>query len=154
MLTVKSSFKNYEADSKNPIERKEYIEVADLFHKFLMQKVLDGEEIELPQKLGLLSIIGRKVKVRFNEDGTPRGLSPNWGKTKALWARDPIAKENKQRVFNLNQHTSGVRYRFHWSKLNVTVPHKTLYSLRLSRENKRAVNRLVVEEGKEYIIKI
>ena len=114
-------------------------------------KLLSTGEIILPERLGKLSIFGKKVNVRI-EDGEIKGLAPDWVKTKQLWDSDEEAKNNKQLVYHFNEETNGIRYKFFWSKNRVLVSNKTLYNLRMTRSNKRELSRLV-REGKEYLIK-
>ena len=106
---------------------------------------------KLTERLGKLSIFGKKVKVRI-EDGEIKGLAPDWVKTKELWESDSTAKERKQLVYHFNEDTNGIRYKFSWSKNRVLVSNKTLYTLRMTRTNKRELSKLV-REGKEYLIK-
>jgi hypothetical protein len=119
--------------------------------KFLSSKLLSTGEIIIPERLGKLSIFGKKVKIRI-EDGEIKGLAPDWVKTKELWDSDPVAKQNKQLVYHFNEETNGIRYKFAWSKNRVLVSNKTLYNLKMTRSNKRGLSKLV-REGREYLIK-
>lgn len=147
--SIKDSYKLYRENKENKISLKDYLKISAGYNKFLMNKVLEGETVTLPAKFGTLAIVGRKQKIRYNENGDVVGLAPDWVKTKALWNSNPKAKENRQRVFHTNEHSSMMRYRFHWSKARVLVTNKTLYALRMTRENKRAVNQRI-NKGQEY----
>ncbi len=150
---VRDSYKLYKESAENVVDLKTYILYANEFNKFLAEKVLEGEEVTLPARFGTLSIIGRKEKVRFNEDGSIKGLAPDWVKTKKLWAENEIAKEKKQIVYHTNSHTDNTRYKFFWSKQRILIQNKILYSLRMTRTNKRLVNDLVTNQGKQYVTK-
>ena len=147
---TRDSYIVYKNMSVNPINISEYVQIINQFMKFLILKLLSTGEIILPERLGRLSIFGKKVNVRI-EDGEIKGLAPDWVKTKQLWDSDPIAKQNKQLVYHFNEETNGIRYKFSWSKNRVLVSNKTLYNLRMTRSNKRELSRLV-REGKEYLI--
>ena len=149
MKNLRESYKLYKNTVENPVDIKVYLRLAADYNKFLISKVLDGKEVTLPSRMGTLSIVGRKQKVKFDEEGNPTGLAPDWVRTKLLWARDSIAKANRKLLFHLNSHTENVRYKFLWSKKNVLVENKTLYSLRLTRTNKRAVHKKIIE-GAQY----
>lgn len=149
---IRKSYKLYRKLSKKPIEVKHYIYLANDYNKFLMEKVFEGEEVTLPMKLGTLSIIGRKQEIKFNEDGVPN-LAPNWGKTKKLWDSNHLAKEKKTIIYCLNEETNGVRYKVAWSKRLMMVENKILYSLKMTRENKRRINKELVVNKKEYFVK-
>ena len=147
---TRDSYVVYKNMSDNPINISEYVQIINQFMKFLILKLLSTGEIILPERLGRLSIFGKKVNVRI-EDGEIKGLAPDWVKTKELWDSDLIAKQNKQLVYHFNEETNGIRYKFAWSKNRVLVSNKTLYNLRMTRSNKRELSRLV-REGKEYLI--
>lgn len=149
---IRKSYSLYRKTVENPInDLKKYINIANEYNKFLFEKVLDGEEITLPGKMGTMYIIGTKQKITFNEEGKPI-LPIDWVKTFQLRKNNPIAKEEKKVIYQLNQHTNGVRYKIHWSKRRILVENKTLFSLRMTRTNKRAINK-AIEQGKEYLIK-
>ena len=147
---TRDSYVVYKNMSDNPINISEYVQIINQFMKFLILKLLSTGEIILPERLGRLSIFGKKVNVRI-EDGEIKGLAPDWVKTKQLWDSDAEAKKNKQLVYHFNEETNGIRYKFSWSKNRVLVSNKTLYNLRMTRSNKRELSKLV-REGKEYLI--
>ena len=147
---TRDSYVVYKNMSDNPINISEYVQIINQFMKFLILKLLSTGEIILPERLGRLSIFGKKVNVRI-EDGEIKGLAPDWVKTKQLWDSDKEAKNNKQLVYHFNEETNGIRYKFAWSKNRVLVSNKTLYNLRMTRSNKRELSKLV-REGKEYLI--
>lgn len=148
---TRDSYIVYKNQSDCPIDISKYLKIINQFMKFLSIKLLSTGEIQLPERLGKVSVIGKKVKVRL-EDGEIKGLTPDWVKTKELWGEDPVAKENKQLVYHFNEDTNGVRYRFFWSKNRVLVTNKTFYNFRLTRTNKRDLSKLI-KQGKEYLIK-
>ena len=147
---TRDSYVVYKNMSVNPINISQYVQIINHFMKFLSSKLLSTGEINIPERLGKLSIFGKKVNVRI-EDGEIKGLAPDWVKTKQLWESDEEAKNNKQLVYHFNEETNGIRYKFSWSKNRVLVSNKTLYNLRMTRSNKRELSRLV-REGKEYLI--
>ncbi len=149
---VRDSYKFYKSISRLPVDCKTYIAICNDFNKFLAEKVLDGEEVTLPARMGSLSILGRKQKIRFDEEGNVQGLAPDWVKTKQLWENNSEAKANKKVVYHTNEHSSQIRYKFLWSKMNVLVTNKTLYALLMTRTNKRAVHEKIMN-GTEYLTK-
>ena len=147
---TRDSYVIYKNISENPVDIKKFIRIANSFMKFLSKKLFDKGTIILPEKLGKLNIVGKKVKVRV-ENGEIKGLAPDWVNTKKLWEKDSEAKEKKQLVYHFNEETNGIRYKFFWSKNRVLVSNKTLYNLKMTRSNKRELSKLV-REGKEYLI--
>lgn len=148
---INDSYVVYKNISNDPIDKSIYLQITNQFMKFLSSKLLSQGEINIPERLGKLSIYGKKVKVKV-EDGQIKGLAPDWVKTKELWESDKEAKNKKQLVYHFNEETNGIRYKYVWSKNRVLVSNKTLYNLRMTRTNKRELSKLV-KEGKEYLIK-
>ncbi len=149
MKNIRTSYRQYKKECEEVVDIKTYIDIATRYIKFLMEKVVEGYEVTLPSRLGSLKIVGTKQEIRF-EEGKVKGLSPNWKRTKELWESNPEAKEKKQLVYNTNEHSDGIRYKYIWSKRRVLVTNKTLYSLRMTRENKRRIYKAVMA-GKEYV---
>lgn len=150
---LKSSYKVYKNSVERPIDVKNYLLIVGDFLQFLIQKVLEGHEVTLPNRLGKLSIIGREQKITIEKNGKIKGLAPDWVKTKELWEKNPEARKNKKLVYHTNNKTGGITYRYFWAKKNVIILNKNLYSLRLTRTNKRAASSLI-NSGKEYETKI
>lgn len=148
---LRDSYKKYIETTESPVDIKTYMLINSDFNKFLVNKVLEGKEVTLPARLGTLSIIGRKPNLKF-EEGRVKGLAPDWVKTKKLWNENEEAKEKKTLLYHTNSHTDGYRYKWNWSKRNVMIENKTLYSLQMTRTNKRAVHKKIIE-GTPYITK-
>lgn len=147
---VRDSYKLYKAERENPVDIKIYVSIVSGFVKFLIRKLFQRGEIALPERMGIISILGKKSKITI-EEGQIKGLAPDWKSTNELWERDEEAKANKQLVFHFNEETNGIRYRFFWSKNRMMVSNKTLYKLVMTRTNKRELAKLI-KEGKEYQI--
>jgi hypothetical protein len=148
---IRDSYALYKETSDNPVDIKTYIELANDYNKFLCHHVHEGFEVVLPMRMGTLSIVGTKPEIKFDEDGKPK-LPTNWPATIKLWNKDPQAKEEGRKVYHTNDHSDGIRYKYFWSKKRMFVTQKNLYSLKMTRENKRKVPELVAE-GKEYYVK-
>lgn len=148
---ARDSYKLYKSISENPISSKDYLDIGAGYREFMIEKVLEGEEVTIPAKIGTLAIVGTKRKLRFNDDGTPI-LPPDWKATKALWDRNPEAKRLKKRVFCTNEHTGGVVFKLLWSKRRVPMENKSLFAFRLVKGHKIAINKSI-ESGKEYLTK-
>lgn len=149
MKNLRESYKLYKESVENPVDIKTYLILTADYNKFLIDKVLEGKEVTLPSRMGTLSILGKEQKIRFNDEGKIVGLAPDWVKTKELWESNEEAKKEKKLIYHTNSHTDNVRYKYLWSKRNVLVENKTLYSLRLTRTNKRAVHKKILE-GAQY----
>ena len=147
---IKDSYAPYfYSTASQPISKTDYVDICERYMKFLMNKIQEGHEVTLPQRLGFMKIVGKKESISFDEEGKIKGLSPNWKKTKELWDSCSPCKEKKQLIYNENTHSSNIRYKYFWSKKTSYVSNMSLYSLIISRSNKRAVYKNIME-GKEY----
>ena len=140
----------YQENDKNPIDTKEFRKIVNGFHQFIADKIIEGETVRLPEKLGELKIVGKKVTPRIDpETGNVVGLAPDWGETRKLWAKCPECEEEKQLVYHLNEHTDGIRYKVAWGKTGVFLHNRDFYAFTAVRSLKRALKG-AIDRGKEY----
>ena len=151
MKNIRDSYRTYKSMSENPIDVKSYVKLVNLFCKFIAKKVLEGEEVKLPSRTGTLSVKGKKPKIELDEDGKLMNHPVDYKSTFELWKSCPECKERRQKVYHLNEHSLGIRYKFFWSKKRVLVENKTFYTMRLTRTNKRRLAKLI-KQGKEYYV--
>lgn len=146
---IRDSYKLYKAEVEKPQPIDTYLDIAERFNEFIVDLLIDGQTVKLPERLGSLYIVGTKTKPRLDENGNVQGLSPNWKETYKLWNSNPKAKEDKVLVYHFNERTNGIRYKLHWEKKKVFVANKYFYSFVLSRTNKRRIHQEILN-GKEY----
>lgn len=146
---VFSFYKKYYKNTED-ISRRVFSDISNMYVKFLISKVIEGKEVYLPQNCGRLSIVGTKEKVKIDKEGNITGLSPNWRKTKELWDISEEARKNKKLVYNTNEHSEGIRYRFKWHKRNVNAYYKSLFSLRVAKPNKDFFRKNVKNKKSRY----
>lgn len=146
----KDSYNYYKKEKENPVNEKVYMNILSMYMKYLIEKILEGCIISFPKKLGNVYIVGNKENIKI-EEGCIKGLSPDWKKTNELWGQFPEEKTKKTIIYNLNEHTGGIRYKYMWNKKKVVLNYITLYSLKITRENKRKLVRKIKEDKKEYI---
>lgn len=153
MNNILASYKNYRAAGGGlEVSRKDYCKIVNEFNKHIMDLVFEGDTVKLPEKMGTLSIKGRKIEPEVDQEtGEIINQAVDYGETKKLWARCPECKERKQVVYHLNEHSDNIRYKFFWSKERMIVENKLFYSMIFTRTNKRNVSQLV-QGGKDYYV--
>ena len=150
---TRKSYKLYKNNSDNSVSIKTYTDIVYEFNKFLIKKVLEGDKITLPCRMGYLYVLGKKQNIKFDDNGNVVGLAPDWVSTKKLRSANEQFNNQKGLLYHLNHHTDGVRYKYFWSKATVCVKFKILYSLRISRENKRTLSSNIKSNNYNYFVK-
>jgi len=153
MKNILSSYKTFrEHGGSATTTRKDFCKVANEFNKHIMEFVFDGHEVKLPERLGVISVKGKKIKTEFDKElGRISNQAIDFGETNKMWATCPECKERKQMVYHLNEHSDGVRYRYFWSRDRVLVENKLFYTMVFTRTNKRNLSHLI-KGGTEFYI--
>ena len=60
------------------------------------------------------------------------------------------SKEYDKRIYHLNEHSNGYKYRLYWSKIPRTFPDRYKYQLNFVRQNKRRLAQLIFNKH-DYI---
>ena len=89
------------------VDKQTYRKICDEFNNLLIEEILiNSGEIRLPYRLGTIRI--KKSKMKYDDKN----------KLKIDWA---ASKKLGKRIYHLNDHTGGYKYRFYWSKGVVAV---------------------------------
>jgi hypothetical protein len=98
------------------IPYKKYKEILDFImeqYSFLIsEKAMD---IKFPYRLGQIRIRKYFKSPKFEGGELVNNLPINYKATKELWESDPEAKENKQVIYLLNQHSDGYMYQIRYT---------------------------------------
>jgi hypothetical protein len=102
----------------------------------ILKHVLDGSDgFKMPFGLGYIQVGKYKPKTY-----TDRSLSVDY----------KASKEFNKRIYHLNEHSDGYKFRLHWSKVPQTFPDRYKYQLCLVRANKRRLAKLIFNKT-DYI---
>lgn len=113
-----------------------YKRVLDAMCTIITQHVLEASEgFKMPYGLGFIQI--GKYK--------PKKLD-----AKSLSVDYKASKEYDKKIYHLNEHSDGYKFRLHWSKLPQTFPDRYRYQLNLVRANKRKLAQLIFNKT-DYI---
>ena len=154
MKNILSSYKNYrKSGGTTNVGRLEFCRIINAFNKHIMLLINEGHEVKLPEKMGTLSVKGKKIETKYDEDlNRIINQSIDYGETNKLWARCPECQKNKQVIYHLNEHSDGIRYKFFWSKEKMIVENKLFYTMVFTRSNKRTLSNLITEHGRSYYV--
>lgn len=135
---------------KSRIGIKRFRKIISEYNKFFVNNVLEGESEGLPMNFGTIAITGKQQKPKIDNKGNVKGLNVDWGATQRSWKANPKLKESFKKIYHLNEHTAGVKYRIAWSRLNVLKEDKFLFKLDIARSFSLSLKDKLFE-GKEYI---
>ena len=113
-----------------------YKRILDEMCKVILEHVLERSEgFKMPYGLGFIQI-GKY---------TPKSIS-----SRSLSVDYKSSKEYGKRIYHLNEHSDGYKFRLYWSKIPRTFPDRYKYQLSLVRKNKRDLAKLIFNKH-DYI---
>lgn len=113
-----------------------YKRILDEMCKVILEHVLERSEgFKMPYGLGFIQV-GKYLPKQF----TDQSLSVDYA----------ASKEYDKRIYHLNEHSNGYKFRLYWSKIPRTFPARYKYQLGLVRQNKRRLAQLIFNK-QDYI---
>ncbi|MEE3414039.1 MAG: hypothetical protein VZR53_01565 [Prevotella sp.] len=100
-----------------------YKRILDEMCRIILDEVLNSSEgFKMPYGLGFMQVGKYKPKTLSGES-----LSVDY----------KASREYDKRIYHLNEHSNGYKYRLYWSKIPRTFPDRYKYQLCFVRQNKR-----------------
>lgn len=110
--------------------------IIDKVNKTILEQLQDASEgFKMPYGLGYIQVVKYK----------PKGYTD-----KSLSVDYKASKEYDKKIYHLNEHSQGYKFRLYWSKLPATFPDRYKYSLSFVRANKRRLAQLIFNH-QDYI---
>lgn len=113
-----------------------YKRILDEMCRIILEHIFERSEcFKMPYGLGSIQICKYRPKM-MNE--------------KSLSVDYKTSKEYNKKIYHLNEHSDGYKYRLYWSKIPRTFPDRYKYQLCLVRQNKRKLAKLIFDKH-DYI---
>ena len=113
-----------------------YKRILDEMCNVILEHVLNGSEgFKMPYGLGFIQVCKYLPKTYAKDS-----LSVDYA----------TSKQYDKRIYHLNEHSDGYKYRLYWSKLPRTFSDRYKYQLSLVRDNKRKLAQLIFNK-QDYI---
>lgn len=113
-----------------------YKRILDEMCKVILEYIFERSEgFKMPYGLGFIQVGKYRPKTM-----TSKSLSVDY----------KTSKEYDKRIYHLNEHSDGYKYRLYWSKQPKTFPDRYKYQLNLVRQNKRRLAQLIFNKH-DYI---
>lgn len=137
--TLKHIYDSYTASiekgSPYDVEKKLFIAICEEWFKYLADIMIEQSGVvQLHYRLGHLFIAKNKSK-DLNK------LATDWITSKTVG----------KKVYHLNPHTDGFKYRFAWSKQRCIVKNKGLYRFKVCRDNARQLAYAIKNKQHDYL---
>ena len=131
-ITFKDMYKTIPVE----VDYKLYKRIVEEMCKVILEYLLERSEgFKMPYGLGFIQI--GKYK--------PKQLD-----SKSLSVDYKASKEYDKKIYHLNEHSDGYKFRLYWSKIPRTFPDRYKYQLCLVRQNKRKLAQLIFKKH-DYI---
>tara|TARA_B100001093_G_C26845837_1_gene1022734 strand:+ start:444 stop:908 length:465 start_codon:yes stop_codon:yes gene_type:complete len=115
------------------VDKQMFRKICDEFNKLIIQQILlNSEEIRFPYRLGTLRV--KKSKMKYDDKNK---LKIDWDASRKLG----------KRIYHLNDHTGGYKYRFYWTK--GIVKNITAYSFIPTRTNTRTLASILKDKNRQ-----
>lgn len=133
--TIIDMYKQYIKDG-NEVSYLRFKAILERFNNIVLEKLLNASEgFKMPYGLGYIQIVKYKPKTM-----SPKSLSVDY----------KSSAEYGKRIYHLNEHSDGYKFRLYWSRLPQTFPDRYRYQLSLVRANKRRLAQLIFNKH-DYI---
>ncbi len=134
--TIADIYRDYIRNNDVELKYARYKRILDEFNKVVKDEILErSRPFKMPYGLGFICIVKYKPK-----SYTDKSLSVDY----------KSSKEEGKRIYHLNEHSNGYKYRLYWSKLHGSFPARYKYQLCMVRENKRHLAQLIFNK-QDYI---
>ena len=131
--TTYDIYNNY--DKKDQIPYSTFRNIVDKLNYSILFVLQNGQNYKLPCSLGTVQIVKYKPK-EYNK----HSLSIDFNESKKL----------DKRIYHLNEHSNGYKYRLYWSKQPFSFTNRYKYQLCFTRANKRQLAQLIFN-NKDYL---
>lgn len=111
---------------------KEYMDIATKLFEYRFEMILDGQEVKLPLRSGLLQLYKYK----------PNKKSCDFGATNEYRRKNPGSKAI---IYHKNYHTQGYKPILKWVKKNCAMTNKHIFMFSLVRDKDRKLAALFKE---------
>lgn len=151
LVNTDDGYRYYKAEGGN-LSIQTFRKIVQYFVREMVATLLTGVFVALPAGLGTLGIMGRRYRVRFFERTGNYNIPIDWEQTKRLWEECEKCAEEGQKIYQLNEHTSGVVYKFLLNTVGGNYRFKNFYYFTPCRALKREMAKRI-KSGQVYYVK-
>ena len=151
---VNDAFKYYRKtrpkNTKRVLNESDYFAIIRTFNKHLIDILLEGKTVVLPENMGALEVRKYKTSVTLTDTGIKTNHPIDWDKTLDLWYENPECFVNKMLIHTENPEV----FRLLYIKSKAKYNNKTFYNFSVNRELKKLLKlNIQNNELDAYLIK-
>ena len=124
-----------------PMSLSEYFKIVREMNKLLAQELIEGRDVTLPCKMGMLEVRKYPTYVKFENGKIKTNRAVDWNATLKLWHEDAEAREDKILVRSEKSHVFTIFYNTYPANYN----NKHYYHFIPTREVSLAVKKAGIE---------
>lgn len=134
----------WQAVGGKPVEQSLYGQVIGLVNKALVERLLEGHDIEFPYNMGLLRLSSLPARVALEDGEWNTNYRTDWVKTIRLRYEDEEARKKHLTVKRISRRIYFIRYMKYQSVFN----NKRYYKFRTNRSLARKLGQVVAKGHK------
>lgn len=125
--------------NNKPLSQSLYSSIINTVNQFIIEQLLEGHEIELPNRLGSLYLASVPAKVVYKDGELKTNYRTDWLKTFSLWFEDEEAYNSHKRIKRVQKDIVFIKY----DKHKANFINKRFYFFRANRSLVRKVGHTV-----------
>lgn len=129
-------------ESQFKLTESQYFAIIREMNTLLMEKLLKGEDILLPLKMGKLELRKFSTSAKIKDDKLVDNYPIDWDNTLKLWYEDEDAKDKKTLVKLVSKET----FLLHYNKIYANYKNKTYYGFQFNQKLKKNIKNSI-EDG-------
>lgn len=130
-----------------PVSQALYGSIIDAVNQFLVEQLLEGHEIELPQRMGSFYLASVPAKVAFEGGKMKNNYRTDWLKTLQLWHEDEEARNSHKRIKRIQNDIFFIKY----DKTKANFTNKRFYIFRANRSLVKKVGEAIETHGVQAV---
>lgn len=127
--------KNKPKENKYVLTESQYFSIIRTINKLIAERLILGEDIKLPCKMGNLELRKYNTKIQFDGKKIKDNLPIDWDKTLKLWYEDKESYESKTLVKAEEKEI----FRFYYNKIKANYNNQVFYQFLINRDIKKRV---------------
>lgn len=130
-------------ESKYVLSESQYFAIIRKVNEYLMDSLIEGNDITLPYRLGRIELRKRDTYVKFDGKKIRTNRAIDWDKTLKLWYEDSESYKNKTLIRTEDKSI----FRVYYNRVVADYTNKSFFTIDFNRDFKRRL-KTFIKDGK------